>query len=69
MLYQVAGAEMDGQQYAVVALGIANPFLFDNLRSLLLHWGVSEGLHSQWAPPPRGWHTSPGVCTVRAARR
>lgn len=27
MLYQLAAAEVDGQHFAVVALGIANPFL------------------------------------------
>lgn len=70
MLYQLAAAELEGQHYALVSLGISNPFLFENLRSLLMHWGVSESLHSQWAQPPRGWHTSPGVSTVRGwARR
>lgn len=67
MLYQLAAAELDGKAHVVAAIGIANPFLFDNLRSLLLHWGCSEGPHAQWAPPPRGWHTSPGVSQVRAA--
>jgi hypothetical protein len=68
MMYQLASAEHNGMRYAVVALGIANPFLFDNLRSLLLHWGCSEGASAGWAQPPKGWHTSPGVSTVRRRR-
>ena len=64
MMYQLAAAEVEGAKYAVVALGIANPFLFDNLRSLLLHWGCTEGAHAGWSQPPKGWHTSPGVSTV-----
>lgn len=63
MMYQLAAAEVEGAKYAVVALGIANPFLFDNLRSLLLHWGCTEGAHAGWSQPPKGWHTSPGVST------
>lgn len=46
-------------------LHLPRPHLqFDNLRSLQMHWGVSEGLHGHWGQPPRGWHTSPGVSTV-----
>ncbi|KAI3438818.1 hypothetical protein D9Q98_001235 [Chlorella vulgaris] len=62
-IYQLAAAEHEGTRYAVVALGMANPFLVDNLSSLLLHWGCSEGEHSGWMQPPKGWHTSPGVST------
>jgi hypothetical protein len=65
LMYQLAAAEVAGAKYAVVALGIANPFLFDNLRSLLLHWGCTEGANAGWAQPAKGWHTSPGVSTVR----
>lgn len=68
-IYQLAAAEHEGTRYAVVALGMANPFLVDNLSSLLLHWGCSEGEHSGWMQPPKGWHTSPGVSTVRQAGR
>ncbi|PRW58962.1 Pyruvate phosphate dikinase,PEP pyruvate-binding [Chlorella sorokiniana] len=68
MLYQLAAAEVEGQPFAIVAVGISNPFMFDNLRSLLMHWGVSEGLNGQWGQPPRGWHTSPGVSTPAGDR-
>lgn len=63
MLYQVAAAEVDGVKYAVVGMGMSNPFLFDNLRSMLVHWGCSEGANAGWMQPPKGWHTSPGVST------
>ena len=67
MMYQLASAEADGVKYAVVALGMANPFLSENLRSVLLHWGCTEGVQAQWTQPPHGWHSSPGVSTVRGA--
>ena len=66
MVYQLAAAGRNGSRYVVVALAVSNPFLFDNLRGLLLHWGVSESLTSHWGQPPKGWHTSPSISTVRA---
>lgn len=68
MVYRLAAAELDGERYAVVALGISNPFLFDNLRSLIMHWGVTEGVDAAWAQPPKGWHSSPGVSTPAGER-
>lgn len=68
MAYQLAAVDDDDQRYAVVAVAISNPFLFENLRSLIMHWGVAEGPGSGWTQPPKGWHSSPGVSTVSGER-
>ncbi|KAL4425473.1 hypothetical protein ABPG75_009489 [Micractinium tetrahymenae] len=68
MAYQVAAVDDDGQRYAVVAVAISNPFLVENLRSLIMHWGVAEGPGSGWTQPPKGWHSSPGVSTPAGDR-
>lgn len=68
MAYQLAAVDDDDQRYAVVAVAISNPFLFENLRSLIMHWGVAEGPGSGWTQPPKGWHSSPGVSTPAGDR-
>ncbi|PSC76234.1 Pyruvate phosphate dikinase,PEP pyruvate-binding [Micractinium conductrix] len=66
--YQLAAVEQDGERYAVVALAIASPFLFENLRSLVMHWGCTEGANAGWGQPPKGWHSSPSVSTPAGDR-
>jgi len=48
--------------YLLACISIAMPPLHDDLRSILLHWSVSDSPAAAWANSiPQGWHTSPGI--------
>lgn len=48
--------------YLLACISIAMPPLHDDLRSMLLHWSLSDSPAAAWANSiPQGWHTSPGV--------
>jgi hypothetical protein len=59
---QVAACVADGAPYIVACVAVARPPLDDDLRGVMLHWGVADGPGSGWLGAiPQGWHTSPGV--------
>jgi hypothetical protein len=62
LITQSAACISDDVPYLLACISIAMPPLHDDLRSMLLHWSLSDSPGAAWANSiPQGWHTSPGV--------
>jgi len=59
---QSAAGCIDGIPYLVGCISVAMTPLDTSLRSLLLHWSVTDGYHGSWMGSiPTGWHTFPSI--------
>eukprot|EP00890_Picochlorum_soloecismus_P003073 jgi/Picsp_1/3767/NSC_06602-R1_expressed protein [Chlorella variabilis] len=59
---QSAAGCIDGVPYLVGCISVAMKPLDTSLRSLLLHWSVTDGYHGSWMGSiPTGWHTFPSI--------
>ena len=59
---QSAAGCIDGIPYLIGCISVAMNPLETSLRSLLLHWSVTDGYHGSWMGSiPTGWHTFPSI--------
>jgi hypothetical protein len=62
LITQSAVCISENVPYLLACISIAMPPLHDDLRSILLHWSVSDSPAAAWANLiPMGWKSSPGI--------